>query len=144
MLSSSDVRIEFHDYELEGIDGTTHKLSDIVNGNNYTIVDFWHRRCSPCRKFNLAMLPNYAKLKANRIEILGINVDKDKSDWQKCSSQDSIKWKNLHAGISTIEHMYNIRSFPTYIVFDNNLQLVDIDLKNASEVLDWASSIAKR
>ena len=88
----------------------------------------------PCRKFNKEAKPFYSQLKEKGIEIVAINVDRQNSDWKKSSKQDQIEWVNLYAGSnSTIIPDYQITSYPTKIIFDNNKKI--IDFHTAEELL---------
>ena len=86
----------------------------------------------PCRKFNKEAKPFYSQLKEKGI--VAINVDRQNSDWKKSSKQDQIEWVNLYAGSnSTIIPDYQITSYPTKIIFDNNKKI--IDFHTAEELL---------
>tara|TARA_R110000744_G_scaffold131862_1_gene240033 strand:- start:62 stop:358 length:297 start_codon:yes stop_codon:yes gene_type:complete len=78
----------------------------------------------------------YSNLKLKGIEIVGINVDDGISKWKKASIKDSLSWINLYAGAnSKIQTDYNVTAFPTKIVVDKNFKIIDVDFKDANELL---------
>lgn len=127
----------FSDFTLKNKNGVKSTLSEIIKNNKFTILDFWWSNCSPCRKFNKESEPIYSKLKKNKIEIIGINIDTDPSIWKKVSKEDRIKWIDLYAGPnSDIQIAYKAYSFPTKIVIDNEYNIVNFEFKKAEELLN--------
>src|SRR5690606_29133495 len=111
------------------------RLSQIISANDFTVLDFWWSGCLPCRKFNQESTQHYRKLKENGIEIISINVDDGMSKWQRATKQDGIEWVNLYAGAnSKIQSDYNIVAFPTTIIYDKNMQMIDFDFHEATEL----------
>ncbi len=56
------------------------------------LVDFWASWCGPCRKNNPNLVALYSKYKAQGLEILGVSIDKSKSDWAKAIEKDGLTW----------------------------------------------------
>jgi thiol-disulfide isomerase/thioredoxin len=56
------------------------------------LVDFWASWCGPCRKNNPNLVALYSKYKAQGLEILGVSIDKSKSDWTKAIEKDGLTW----------------------------------------------------
>lgn len=134
-------KIIFKDFELESINKKTVRLSDIIKNNEYTVLYFWWSACAPCRKFNQIEGANYSLLKQKNIEFVSINTDKLKFLWEKATSQDNIKWKNLFAGsISPILTHYQVNSFPTKIILNKNFEIIDLKFKTMNDLLKMIES----
>ena len=113
------------DTELAGLDGNRHKLSEFAG--KYILLDFWASWCGPC----LAALPEikaFAEKNGDVAVVIGINLDKKRSDWAEASEKYGITWINLHGqpepalarqyGVSGIPHITLIS--PDGIVLQNN------------------------
>jgi len=136
-LIDYETPITFKDFTLKNISGGNSTLSQIIKNNEYTVLDFWWSNCSPCRKFNKESEPIYPKLKENKIEIVGVNIDSEPSIWNEVSKKDGIKWTDLYAGPnSDIQVAYKVYSFPTKIVIDNEFNIVDFEFKKAEELMN--------
>lgn len=136
-LIDYETPITFKDFTLKNISGGNSTLSQIIKNNEYTVLDFWWSNCSPCRKFNKESEPIYPKLKENKIEIVGVNIDSEPSIWNEVSKKDGIKWTDLYAGPnSDIQVAYKVYTFPSKIVIDSELNIVDFDFNKAEELLN--------
>ena len=135
-LDETGEKQQFIDYTLQNNDGKVEKLSEIISENRFTLVEFWHSGCIPCRKFNVEAKPLYEQLKTAGIEIISINTDRMKKAWTNASKTDEIAWKNLYAGNdSPIIPDYHIVAYPTSYIFDEHQQLVEFEFKKAEDLL---------
>lgn len=126
----------FMDFSLPDEKNVEQKLSEIINQNEYTVLDFWWSGCRPCRVFNREGQEQYSELREAGIEIVGINVDDGREKWEKASESDNLKWINLYAGAnSKIQSDYNVIAFPAKVIVNKNLELVNIQFKTAKELL---------
>lgn len=142
MIEDLGLERKFHDYQVEDINGDLVTLSEILKDNKYTILDFWWHGCQPCRKFNREMNLDYVKLKKYGIEILAINIDRSKKDWKTASNMDKIPWRNLFAGSNTdIGLKYKINAFPKYIVFDDKLSIINVNIKGKADIFNWIENV---
>lgn len=139
LIEENEIKVEFHEYKLFDLEETTRSLDQIVSKNEYTILDFWWSGCGPCRKFNVEMKTAYGELQKNEVEIVGINIDKIRSRWEKASSVDEIEWPNYFGGHTDIALKYQVNKFPTYILVDRGHQVVKI-LESKEEILNWLVS----
>lgn len=130
-------KLTFVDFDFEDTDNQKHKLSKFIETNDYTVLYFWTAGCGPCRSFNKKLTSEYMTLKEKGIEIVHINVDLRRSYWKKATEQDSIFWKNLYAGKNLDLHKkYQIKWWPTKVIFNKNKELVNFDFINPKDLLD--------
>ncbi|WP_439128918.1 TlpA family protein disulfide reductase [Polaribacter sp.] len=129
-------KIEFTEFILEDINHQKHELSKLVEKNEFTVLYFWTAGCGPCRSFNKKLKSKNSILNNNGIEIIHINVDLQKKYWEKATKEDSIFWTNLYAGKNLVLHKkYNIRFWPTKIIFNKNKELIDFEFNEPEDLL---------
>ena len=58
------------------------------------LVDFWASWCGPCRIANRKLVKLHATSN-DKIEIIGISLDKDPAKWMKAIEKDKIKYTQL-------------------------------------------------
>lgn len=137
LIKENKSLIKFENFSLPNKDGEKINLKEVIQKNNYTVLDFWWSGCAPCRKFNRNGTEIYPELKKNGIEIIGINTDMSAEIWKKSSKKDGIKWIDLFAGPnSDIQSSYNIKAFPTKIIFNNKLEIINFEFIDAKELLN--------
>ena len=133
-----DEAIVFKDFTLLNSDKTMTNLEDVIKNHKITVLDFWWSGCSPCRKFNQEMAKDYGKLKEKGIEIISINIDRGKDQWENSSHKDNIRWINLYAGYkSKIVSHYQVAKYPTMFVFDQEMNLIGGYVSNAGDILKF-------
>jgi peroxiredoxin len=101
--------------------GDTLKLSSLQG--KYVLVDFWAKWCGPCRRENPNVVKAYHKCNGNNFEILGVSLDRSKSDWLQAIQEDQLVWKH----VSDLKYFnsqaaldYNINAIPFSILVDPN------------------------
>lgn len=135
-LNAHNSKVNFSNFILKNEEGNSYELKKIISKNDYTVIDFWWTGCSPCRVFNKEGNKIYSLLKKNGIEIVGINVDTNINIWKKTSKIDNINWINLYAGPNhQIQIDYQVKSFPTKIIFNSNFEILNFEFKTPEELL---------
>jgi thiol-disulfide isomerase/thioredoxin len=137
LLQLKKDKIVFKDFELESIDNSKIKLSDIIKKNRYTVLYFWWSSCAPCRAFNKSNSQDYSLLRSKSVEIVSINTDVTKVQWKNASKSDKFKWKNLYAGsLSQMLTHYQVEAFPTKIVINNKFEIVDVKFSSLKDLIN--------
>ena len=105
------------------------------------IVDFWASWCGPCRQTNPEMVQIYNKYQPKGLEILGVSLDKDMTQWKNAIQDDQLKWKqvsDLKGWESDVVPLYNIGGIPMTLVLDKSGIIIGKNLhgKDLEDLLD--------
>jgi peroxiredoxin len=78
------------DLSLPDLNGKMVTLSELRG--KVILIDFWASWCGPCRHNNPRLLKLYNKYHSKGLEIYGISLDEDMSDWKKAVHHDRLLW----------------------------------------------------
>ncbi len=112
------------DFKQETIDGEVFVLSEFVEKNNLTMIDFWASWCPDCRKENPNVVAVYNAFKDKGFDVVSVSLDTDKAAWQKAVADDNLTWKNhtgdLKGWNNKVADMYCIAFIPQNVLIDKN------------------------
>lgn len=97
-----------------------------------TIIDFWASWCRPCRVENPNLVRLYKKHENNGLRIVGISLDKTKSQWIQAITDDGLIWdqvSNLQFWRDPIALIYQVRSIPATFILDEKGIIIARDLR---------------
>lgn len=118
------------------VDSISLKSYSLLNRNNakeelkidtsfsYIILDFWFTSCPPCIRDHEIISTNFDQLNTVNAELIGISNDDDFQKWINYLNSKSIRWKNYRIGNCNIQNDLAIWSFPTYVVLDQNGNII--------------------
>lgn len=127
------------DLTLPDLNGNAVTLSEI-NKDKIVLVEFWASWCEPCRvkhpELNriYQLYKNQEFLNANGFEILYVNLDTKKEDWEKAMKKDGIdNWKYHVADLagmkkSDLPERFQFEQIPTAYLVDANGIIIGKDL----------------
>ena len=99
----------------------------------FILIDFWASWCAPCRLGNKKLVKLHNDLNVEKIEIIGISVDTDKSKWIKAIEKDKIKFTQLidpNGFDANTAIQFGVDELPSKYLFNREGNLI---AKNPSE-----------
>ena len=81
------------DLEMPDINGKTVSLKSFRG--KYVLVDFWASWCGPCRQENPNIVKAYNDFKGRNFTIVGVSLDRDKTNWLQAIKQDQLNWTHI-------------------------------------------------
>lgn len=109
------------DFELESLDGTTIKLSEMRDKN--VIINFWATWCGYC----VIEMPDLQKLQEtykDDLLVLTVNVGESKETVQKFMEENKLNLTVVLDKDMTVSNNYGIRSYPTTIAVNKHGEAV--------------------
>lgn len=106
------------DFELPDLDGKTVKLLEVVGKNQVTIVNFWATWCPPCRGEIPDLIRVYQKYSAQRVTILGVNLQEEPAQVKDFAKKNRMNFPILTDTAGKAAKIYNVYAIPTTFVLD--------------------------
>lgn len=78
------------DLSLPDLNGKLVSISELRG--KVVLIDFWASWCGPCRHNNPRLVKLYNKYHEKGLEIYGISLDEDMTDWKKAVHHDKLSW----------------------------------------------------
>lgn len=95
--------------------------------NKYTILYFWDPSCGHCQKVTPKLSEFYnTKAKDLDLEIIGVYIEADTTEWFKYIKEKELKWINAAdlLGKANFRKYYDIYSTPVIYLMDRNKKLI--------------------
>lgn len=111
---------EYTDFAVLNTEGNEEKLSDLIDGSKYTLIDFWASWCGPCR----AAIPHVKELHekyGDKMNVLSVSLDSTEKPWRKAMEKEQMAWKQLWADkerVKGVTEPYQITGIPFLLVLD--------------------------
>lgn len=110
----------YTDFAVLDTDGKEVKLSELLDSNKYTLIDFWASWCMPCR----AAIPHVKELQkkyGDKLDVISVSLDSDEKPWRKAMEKEQMEWKQLWADkdrVNGVKDSYRIKGIPFLLVID--------------------------
>lgn len=102
----------YKDFEVS-FNGTTTKLSDLIQPDHFTLVDFWASWCGPCRR----EIPVIKQIKEEwgpkGLDVIGVAVWDEPADTEKAVQELGIDWPVIINAQTIPTDIYGILSIPS-------------------------------
>lgn len=98
----------------------------------YVLIDFWASWCGPCRQENPNIVTAYQKFKGKNFTVLGVSLDRDKSEWLQAITYDKLDWKHvsdLKFWNSPVVELYGFDGIPYNVLVDPDGKILATDLR---------------
>ncbi len=102
------------DFTVKSLSGKNIKLSE--QRGRVVILNFWATWCTPCKKELPFFNTLYKKYKGVGLQILGVNIDKGRSEVVRMSRDLNLAFPILLDPKGEISDLYLVRSMPTTYV----------------------------
>ena len=123
---------QFIDLEMADPDGKMHKVSELVGGGKYVLVDFWASWCGPCRAEMPNVLEAYNNFHDKGFEVIGVSFDQKKEAWVKAIGQLKMPWlqiSDLKGWKCAAAPIYKVDAIPDNILIDPQGKIIDRGLR---------------
>lgn len=115
LVGDNAIEIDFED-----LNGRERSLSEFED--QYVLLNFWGSWCVPCRTSNKKLTRFYKEQDSNRLKIISIGIEKDRTEWNKAVSADSLYWTEQFSTFNMfnnkIVESYNVHETPTYFLIN--------------------------
>ena len=118
------------DFTLSDINGNEVSLSDYKG--KIVLLTFWASWCPTCRAENKHLAEVYPKYKNEGFQILGVSLDRSKTNWEKAVEKDRITWpqvSDLQGVESPVATKYGVYATPTTFLIDSAGVVIGKDLR---------------
>lgn len=124
----------------ENAKGNQIKMSNYIDSNKYTLLDFWASWCPYCIK-ELPELQNlYETLGEKGLEIVGIAVRDKPEDTILCVEKNNIKWPILYNTQKVPYDVYGFSGIPHHILLNPEGEIV-LRSENLNEIKDYLYNV---
>ncbi|WP_185955303.1 TlpA disulfide reductase family protein [Solitalea koreensis] len=111
-------------------EGKDISLSEIKG--KLTIIDFWASWCGPCRAENPNVVRIYNKYHDKGLNILGVSLDKNATEWKKAIADDQLNWNHVSDLMfwdSQLAKAYKVEAIPHTVLIDENGVIIANNLR---------------
>ena len=116
----------------DAVDVNGNKVSLASLKGKYVLLDFWASWCGPCRMENPNVVAAYHQYKDKNFTILGVSLDKSRSDWLEAIEQDGLVWtqvSDLKGWGNEAARLYGVRGIPQNFLIDPQGRIIASNLR---------------
>lgn len=141
----SETKINFSDYTFNTTSGE--QTSITLEDDKIYILDFWYLECAPCIKDHKVIAEYIKTTKHQKIEVIGISIDRSQSKWAAYLETHHYNWTNYNqfGADKTLYKDLEIQFFPTYLVVNSKGDILHKSnrFKKALDFIESAQLINK-
>lgn len=116
------VGCEYLNFELPDLSDKKVLFSTFVEGNRYTLLQFWASWCAPCLAELPALVKVYDEYKKSGFTVVGVSLDSDKEACAAACAGMKLRWVQLCApsgGSSELAAAYGVDAIPANILVND-------------------------
>lgn len=116
---------------LPDVNGENVSLSSYL-GPKILLIYFWAGWSGPCRKENPYLVAAYQKYHEKGFDIIGVSLDRTKSEWINAINNDKLNWTqvtDLKSWNSPVANLYGVKAIPASVLLNNRGQIVAYNLR---------------
>lgn len=113
-------------------DGAEIKLSQVVEANKYTLLDFWASWCGPCMGELPYLKAAHDGYHDKGFEIYGVSYDDDGAAWRGAIADGAMNWVHVSAlkgWDCPTQALYGVNSIPRNYLIDRKGNIVASNLR---------------
>ena len=102
------------------------QLRACLNGNGYTLIDFWASWCSSCRAGFPALKELYGRY-GEKIKFMSVAISDKKGNWKQAMKEENMPWEQFLGGKNLameLKDYYRIASIPKFLLIDREGRVV--------------------
>jgi len=121
---NSKATINFSEYTFNTTTKTQASIK--LEDDKIYILDFWYLECAPCVKDHEVIAQHIDYAKQNKIEVIGMSIDRDKNKWAAYLEKHKYNWANYNQfGFEKMLYKdLEIQLFPTYLVLNSEGEIL--------------------
>ena len=127
----TSVGVEAPDFTMNDPEDKPVKLSSLRG--KVVMIDFWASWCAPCRQENPNVVKLYNQYHAKGFEIIGVSLDKDKTNWIQAIKDDQLSWihvSDLQYWQNAVARLYGVNAIPQTYLLDKDGKIIAKGLRS--------------
>ena len=132
-LAKRRAGLQYHELNMQDMEGKSVKLSQWVGRGQYVLVDFWASWCGPCRREMPHVVEAYKRYHASKgFNVVGVSFDNNADKWRDAVKQLGMEWpqmSDLKGWQCAASEAYGVSSIPSNVLVDPQGKIVACDLR---------------
>ena len=84
------------------------------------LLDFWGIWCAPCRNAIPDLKRLAKKYSKEEFILISVDVNDPQEKWLEFLEENKMNWTQVRDDRSALQRLFQVRAFPTYILFDHD------------------------